>query len=175
MRKLVDLSLESSLEYMFWSTQLLTNLVTWGQEKSERDKQIRVSKRCNLLPSFCQKALVKWNDKEVCQKSKTLIRDAAFFALFVYLPFNHLESCLTVRRVGLSPRLRYMTASIARKSVTVAEYSFPSGEEGKKKQGGRSIRNSTIASSLISQMRRENKTITVFSLGTLKEGKNPAR
>lgn len=29
-----------------------------------------------------------------------------------------------------------MTASIARKSVTVAEYSFPSGEEGKKKQGG---------------------------------------
>lgn len=137
-------------------------------------KQIRVSKRCNLLPSFCQKALVKWNDKEVCQKSKTLIRDAAFFALFVYLPFNHLESCLTVRRVGLSPRLRYMTASIARKSVTVAEYSFPSGKEGKKKPGGRSIRNSTIASSFTSQMRRGNKTITV-SLGTLKEGKKSSQ
>lgn len=59
-----------------------------------------------------------------------------FLVLFVYLPFNHFESCFTVRRVGLSPRLRYMTASIARKSVTVAEYSFPSGEEEKKKQGG---------------------------------------
>lgn len=67
-----------------------------------------------------------------------------------------------------------MTASMARKSVTVAEYSFPSGEDGKKKQGGRSIRNNTTPSSLISQMRRGNKTITVSS-GTLKEGKNPAR
>lgn len=112
--------------------------------------------------------------KEVCQKPKALIRDAAFFAAFVYLPFNHLESCLTVRRVGLSPRLRYITASIARKSVTVAEYSFPSGEDGKKKQEGRSVRGNTIASSLISQMRRGNKAITV-SLGTLKEEKSPAR
>lgn len=68
-----------------------------------------------------------------------------FLVLFVYLPFNHFESCLTVRRVGLSPRLRYITASIARKSVTVAEYSFPSGEQGKKKQEGRSIRNNVIA------------------------------
>lgn len=67
-----------------------------------------------------------------------------------------------------------MTASIARKSVTVAEYSFPSGEEGKKKEGGRSIRNNATASSLISQMRRGNKTIAV-SLGTLKEEKNSAR
>lgn len=88
--------------------------------------------------------MVKLNDREVCQEYKTLIRDAAHFVLFVYLPFNHFESCLTVRRVGLSPRLRYMTASIARKSVTVAEYSFPSGEERKKKQEWRCIRNNVI-------------------------------
>lgn len=143
----MDFSLESSLEYIFWSTMLIVSVRSsnLGSGEEERDKHISVSKRCNLLPSCCQKALVKWNDREVCQEPSTLIRDATFFILFVYLPFNHFESCLTVRRVGLSPRLRYMTASIARKSVTVAEYSFPSGEEGKKKQEGRSTGNNIVA------------------------------
>lgn len=56
------------------------------------------------------------------------VKDNLFMCLRLTLPLNHLESCLTVRRAGLSPRLRYMTASMARKSVTVPVKRLPSSE-----------------------------------------------
>lgn len=44
----------------------------------------------------------------------------------IRLPLSHLESYLIVLRADPSPILRYMTESLAWKSATVAEYSFPS-------------------------------------------------
>lgn len=62
--------------------------------------------------------------------SLTGLKEASLFEVIqaspLYVPRNHLESCLTVRRAGLSPRLRYITASMARKSVTVAVNRLPS-------------------------------------------------
>lgn len=81
-----------------------------GSEEGRQINQLR--EKMQFPPSCLSEAIIKMKLQSgplgLYISLKTCISPnfPSFLHLIVCSPFNHFESCLTVRRVGLSPRLR---------------------------------------------------------------------